>query len=198
LHSGIYEWGEKVLNVAIKKGYIESVDGWKLPLPFFDEFKEHKAKVDAITKEEWTKYKIGKQDYKKQQDEKEKGRGYELQFPASVELYKEKKKFVSKYFKLRSEYLRLCLNNPVQTRGAHQIKLAGCLLFEWIVNAKMQWKVLMCNSVHDEIVVECLQELDREVRDLVQCAMKEAGDFYLTNLTIKAEAKIGDSWGTAK
>jgi DNA polymerase I-like protein with 3'-5' exonuclease and polymerase domains len=198
LHAGLYEWGDKVLNVAIKRGYIESVDGWKLPLPFFDEFQELKTKVDAITRDEWQKYKIGKIDYNKQQEEKEKGRFYELQFPASVELFKEKKKFVSKYFKLRSEYLRLCLNNPVQTRGSHQIKLAGCLLFEWIVNAKMQWKVLMCNSVHDELVVECLKELENEVKDIVQCSMMEAGNYYLTNLIIKADANTGKSWGEAK
>jgi DNA polymerase I-like protein with 3'-5' exonuclease and polymerase domains len=198
LHAGLYAWGDKVLFQAIKVGYIDSVDGWKLALPFFDEFKELKAKVDAITREEWTKYKIGKLDYKKQQDEKDKGRKYELQFPASVELYKEKKKFVSQYFKLRSEYLRLCLNNPVQTRGAHQIKLAGCLLFEWIVDNNLQWKVLLCNSVHDELVVECKEYYELLVRDNVEKAMLEAGNHYLTNLVIKADASIGESWGAAK
>jgi len=198
LHAGLYAWGDRVFNKSIKVGYIESVDGWKLKLPFFDEFTALKEKVDAITKEEWTKYKIGKLDYKKQQDEKEKGKVYELQFPASVELYREKKKFVSKYFKLRSEYLRLCLNNPVQTRGAHQIKLAGCILFDWIVRNNLQRIVLLCNSVHDELVIECWDSIADSVKLEVESCMLEAGNHYLTNLSIKADASIGNSWGEAK
>lgn len=198
LHAGLYEWGEKVFQQAIKVGYIESADGWKLKLPFFDDFNELKAQVDAITRDEWTKYKIGKLDYKKFLDEKEKGNKYTIQYPASVELYREKKKFVSKYFKLRSEYQRLCLNNPVQSLSAHMIKLATLLLFEWIVKNNLQWKVLICNSVHDELVVESVEYLAETARINVQKAMLEGGNYYLTNLTIKADANIGDSWGEAK
>ena len=198
LHAGLYSWGDRVFNVAIKRGYIESVDGWRLRLPFFDEFTELKAKVDAITREEWTKYKIGKLDYKKQQEQKEKGVKYELQFPASVELYKEKKKFVSKYFKLRSEYLRLCLNNPVQTEGSHQLKRSTCNLFEWIIKNNLQWIVKICNAIHDELVVEAPEELAELARVAVQESMLEGGNHYLKNLTIKADANIGNSWGEAK
>jgi len=198
LHSGLYEWGEKVFQQAIKVGYIESADGWKLKLPFFDEFLSSKAKVDAITRSEWTQYKIGKTDYKKFIDEKEKGNKYAIQHPSAVELYKEKKKFVSKYFKMKSEYQRLCLNNPVQSRSAHQIKLAALILFDWIVDNNLQWIVLMCNSVHDELVVEAPEEYSELARDQVQSAMLEAGNHYLTNLTIKADANIGNSWGEAK
>lgn len=198
LHSGLYAWGEKVFQEAIKVGYIESADGWKLKLPYFEEFTEMKAKVDAITREEWTKYKIGKLDFNKQQEEFEKGRKYELAFPESVALYREKRKFVSKYFKLRSEYQRLCLNNPVQTRAAHQLKTATELFFNWIIENNYQWVVKICNTVHDEMVVECPEELKEIVRQNVQRCMLEGGNHYLENLTITAEASIGDSWGEAK
>lgn len=198
LHAGLYAWGDRVFNAAIKVGYIESVDGWKLRLPFFDKFTELKAKVDGITREEWTNYKIGKLDYKKRFEEEEKGKKYTYQFPKQVEFYKEKKAFVSEYFKLRSEYFRLCLNNPVQTRGAHQIKLAGSILFDWILDNNYQWRILMCNSVHDELVVESMVELAEEAKHAVEASMLEAGNHYLTNLTIKADANIGPSWGEAK
>lgn len=198
LHKGLYAWGEVIFNKAIKVGYIESADGWKLKLPYFDEFLSSKEKVDAITRDEWTKYKIGKLDYKKQQEELEKGIKYTLQFPASVELYKEKKKFVSKFFKLKSEYQRLCLNNPVQSEGSMMIKLAGSILFDWIVDNNLQWKVLMCNSVHDELVVEAKEEYAEIAKVQVEKAMLEGGNHYLNNLTIKADASIGDSWGEAK
>jgi DNA polymerase I-like protein with 3'-5' exonuclease and polymerase domains len=198
LHSGLYAWGERVFQASIKTGYIDSVDGWKLRLPFYDKFLDLKAKVDAITREEWTNYKIGKLDYRKKLEDKEKGKVYEYQFPKQVELYREKKVFVSEYFKLRSEYFRLCLNNPVQTRGSHQIKLAGCILFEWIVKNNLQWKVLMCNSVHDELVVECIDAIKHTVKGVVEQSMLDAGNHYLTNLKIKADASIGQSWGEAK
>jgi DNA polymerase-1 len=198
LHAGLYTWGDKVFKEAIKVGYIESVDGWKLKLPMFDMFQELKQKFDSITREEWLIYKIGKQDYKAYLEAKEKKEKYTIQHPKSVDLYKEKKKFISKYFKLRSEYQRLSLNNPVQTRGAHQIKLAACILFDWIVNNGYQWKILLCNSVHDELVVETTVELGELAREQVESAMLEAGNHYLTNLKIKADANIGQSWGEAK
>jgi len=198
LHAGLYTWGDKVFEQAAKKGYIESVDGWKLALPYYEDFKELKIEVDAISREEWTKYKIGKTDYKKYLEEKEKGVKYDLQFPVQVEFYKSKKKLVSKYAKLRSEYMRLCLNNPVQTRGAHQIKLATAILFDWIVDNNLQWQVLICNSIHDELVVECIDAIKHTVKGVVEQSMLDAGNHYLNKLKIKADANIGNSWGEAK
>jgi DNA polymerase I-like protein with 3'-5' exonuclease and polymerase domains len=86
----------------------------------------------------------------------------------------------------------------VQTRGAHQIKLATCILFDWIVENNLQWKILICNSVHDELVAEALDEYAEEAKHAVESSMLEAGNHYLTNLTIKADANIGESWGEAK
>jgi DNA polymerase-1 len=198
LHSGLYAWGDRVFQASIKTGYIESVDGWKLRLPFYEDFVTLKSKVDSISRDEWTQYKIGKTDFKKKFEEYDKGREYTYQFPKSVELYNEKKVFVSKYFKLRSEYLRLCLNNPVQARAAHQLKLATVLLFDWIIEKNYQWKVLLCNSIHDEIVLEVPEDMAEEITPKLGEFMVTAGNHYLTNLTIKADAHYNDSWGSAK
>lgn len=198
LHAGLYAWGDRIFKKAIAVGYIKSVDGWKLKLPFYEDFKDMKTVVEAMSQDDWTKYKIGKLDYKKKMEELEKGAVYKYQFPDQVEYYKAKKGSISKYFKLRSEYFRLCLNNPVQTRGAHQIKLATCLLFEWIIENNLQWIVLICNSVHDELVAETKTEYAEIVKHQVEQSMLIAGNHYLTNLTIKADANIGASWGEAK
>jgi len=198
LHSGLYTWGNKVFEQSVKQGYIESADGWKLKLPKFDEFKQYKEKVESITKEQWTTYKQGKLEVKKFYEEKEKGIKYEYIFPKSVQFYKSKKTEVSQFFKLKSEYQRLCLNNPVQSRGAHQLKLATCLLFEWIVENNYIKKVKIVNSVHDEIVVECEESLKEIVKNQLESSMLIGGDYYLTNLKIKADAAIGNSWGEAK
>jgi DNA polymerase I-like protein with 3'-5' exonuclease and polymerase domains len=198
LHAGLYEWGDKVFQEAVKKGYIESADGWKLALPKFDKFKECEAKVKAISKEEWQMYKQGKLEYKKKKEEAEKKIVYTYKFPKSVVFYNSKKSEVKQFFKLKSEYQRLSLNNPVQARSAHQLKLATCILFEWILENNLINQVLIVNAVHDELVVECKEYYEILVKNKVEEAMLQGGNHYLTNLKIKAEANIGDSWGSAK
>jgi len=198
LHEGLYTWGNKVFELAIKKGYIESADGWKLKLPKFDKFVEYKAKVEELSKEDWQIYKQGKLDYKKKISEKEKGVEYNYEYPKSVKFYKSKKDIVSTFFKLKSEYQRLALNNPVQSRSAHQLKLATTILFDWILASNNINKIKIVNTVHDEIIVECPEELAEIAKEQVEKAMLEGGNYYLTNLKIKADASIGNSWGSAK
>jgi DNA polymerase I-like protein with 3'-5' exonuclease and polymerase domains len=198
LHKGLYEWGEKIYQQSIKTGYIESSDGWKLALPKFDKFKEYKEKVESITKEQWTMYKQGKLDYKKKFDEKEKGIDYNYIYPRAVDFYKSKKTEVSQFFKLKSEYQRLCLNSPIQSCGAHMIKRATLLLFDWIIEKNYINKVLICNSVHDELVVECLEELAEETKIAVENCMKDGGNYYLKDFKLNATANINKSWGEAK
>lgn len=194
LHSGLYVWGAKEFEKAISQGYIESADGWKLKLPKFDIFKSYEEKIKAMSKENWTVYKEGKLEYKALQENDK----YEIKNKESFEYYKSKKKEVSQYFKLKSEYQRLCLNNPVQSRGAHQLKLATIYLFEWIEENNLYWKVKICNSVHDELVIEALEELKEKATLAVQKSMVDGGNHYLKNLKIKADAHYGDSWYSAK
>lgn len=194
LHSGLYTWGYAELNKAINQGYIESADGWKLKLPKFTEFKNAKAGIDSISQEQWKLYKIGKLEYKALQEDNT----YKIIDKTAYDFFKSRKKEVSNYFKLRSEYQRLCLNNPVQARGAHQLKLATCLFFEWIEKNNLLGIVLLTNTIHDEIVAECPENIKEAVRKAVETSMLEGGNHYLSTLKIKADAKYGKSWGEAK
>ena len=207
LHSGLFEWGRVQLNLAIRRGYIESADGWRLYLPRFDWFKDLKKKVDEISKDQWTLYKTGKSERNREKmiDEKnakrKEGEDY-IKFVTTnkdaFEYYKKTRQPISDYFSLRSSYQRLDLNNPVQTRGAHQMKLALCYMFEWIVSNDLMGTVLMCNAVHDETVCEAPEELSPLVRDKVGEFMRKAGNHYLDNLKIQADANIGNTWYEAK
>lgn len=194
LHAGLYKWGDEVYEKAIKVGYIESADGWKLKLPKYKEFMEMKEKVEGITKYQWGMYKEGKAEYKRLKENPE----YRVKNEDEYNLYKSLKSAVSGFFKLKSEYQRLCLNNPVQVRGAMMIKLATCLIFEWIEKNNLFWKVLIDNSIHDELVLETIEELGEKVREILQKFMIQAGNHYLKNLSINAEASIGKSWSSAK
>ena len=198
LHKGVYEWGEKVFQDSLKTGYIESADGWKLTLPKFKKFTELKEKVESITKDQWSMYKQGKIDYKKKLEKLDKKESYTYLFPKSVDFYKSKKTEVSQFFKLKSEYQRLALNSPIQSCGAHMIKRSTLLLFEWILEKNYINKVLICNSVHDELVVECPKELAEETRLAVEICMKEGGNYYLKDFKLGASANVNKSWGLAK
>ena len=194
LHEGLYTWGNKILNESIQKGYISSVDGWKLHLPQFNKFKELENVTSDFSKSDWTLYREGKLEYKKTFDVKD----YTVQNSRAYEFYKLKRKQVSDYFKLKSEYSRLALNSPVQTCGGHMIKRASLLLFDWIVKNNYQGAIKICNSIYDELVLEAREDLAEIAKIQLEKCMVEAGNYYLTNLSIKAEAGIGTSWAEAK
>lgn len=195
LHEGVYSWGAKVYEKSIKNGYIEASDGWKIFLPQYDIFKSLENKVKRISREEWMIYKEGKLDFKKKLDSKEK---YEYKHPKSVEFYKANRANISSFFKLKSEYQRLSLNFPIQSCGSHMIKRATTILFKWIIDNNYLHKVLICNSIHDELLIECKEELKQEVIEAVEKSMKQGGNYYLEEFTLGATANAGNSWGEAK
>jgi DNA polymerase I-like protein with 3'-5' exonuclease and polymerase domains len=198
LHAGLYIWGALELEKALKTGYIVSADGWRLKLPKFDFYKKKEQLIKNFSQEDWKRYKEGKLEHLEKEKNLEKKLPYKIINQESYNFYMSKKVEVSIFFKLKSSYQRLCLNNPVQSRGSHQLKLATCLFFEWIIKNNLQWIVLLCNTIHDEIVVEVPEYLAEQTRLKVQESMLIGGDNYLINLKIKADANIGESWGEAK
>jgi DNA polymerase I len=198
LHKGMYDWGEKNFHLAVKKGYVESADGWKLHLPKFSQYLDLEKKVKNITREQWQSYKIGKSEYKKYWEAKEKKEAYIIKNEEEYNYYKSKKTEVSTFFKLQSEYKRICLNNPIQSSAAHMTKYATLLIFNWILSKGYINVVKIVNVIHDECVVECPENIKNEVCKAVENCMIEAGNHYLKDLTIKADANIGKSWYEAK
>jgi DNA polymerase-1 len=150
--------------------------------------------VKKITKAEWQAYKQGKTEYKKHLADKK----YVIQNKGYVDAYRKKKKFVSSFFKLKSEYQRLCLNNPVQARGAMMLKRATARLFNWILENNYTWRIKIVNTIHDEIVLECEESLKDIAKSMLETCMVEEGNYYLSTLKIKADANYGCSWGQAK
>lgn len=198
LHYGIFEWGKKKFEESIKNGYISSADGWKLYLPKFNQYLKLEKIVKSITSEEWELYKVGKIEYKKYWESKEKKEHYKIIFNKEYEFYQNKKKDISSFFKLKAEYQRLCLNNPIQTEGSHMMKRSAVLLFDWILENNYQNIVKICNSPYDEFVLECKEDLAELVTTKLSEFMITGGNYYLKSLTIKADAHWGNSWQEAK
>jgi len=200
LHSGIYEYGNRKLQEAVKLGYIESTMGFKLHLPDFERFKELQIKVEQISKREWELYREGKEEYQKLEKAKEQKRIYEIQKKSSFDFYSKNKSFISRFFKLKSQYYRLCLNNPTQTTAAHQTKLAACMLFDFIKQNNHLGRAKICIIPHDEFVMEVENELVELYQEKLGYFMREAGNKFIENPLIKmnADANSGENWYQAK
>lgn len=200
LHSGIYEWGDKKLEEVLKIGYIESAMGFKLHLPQFKWFKELEEKIKMISKTEWTFYREGKIEFNKQKKAIEDKKPYIILNKTAYDYYKSKKSDVSKFFKLKSQYYRLVLNNPTQTTAAHQTKQAACDLFDFIKKNNHIEKAKICIIPHDEFVLEVEENLASLYKENLGRIIREAGNKFITHPLIKmeAEANIGNNWYSAK
>ena len=200
LHSGIYKYGEEKIKEAIQLGYIESTYGFKLHLPNFDFFKKKHAWLQNLSKDFWGKYKIGKLEFKAEQKAKEKKEPYEVKDRESYDLYRKNSYDISQYFKAKSQYFKLCLNNPTQTRAAFQTKAATNKIYEHIWKKKHFWKARIALVLHDEINMEVIESLSKEYKKVIEDAMVNVGNTFLSNpiLFMKADCNIGDNWYEAK
>jgi len=200
LHSGIYKYGDKKLKEAIELGYIESTMGFKLHLFDFQRFKNLQNKVSQFSKKEWESYKKGKEEHQKLEKAKEQRKLYNINDENSYDFYLKNRSLISKFFKLKSQYYRLCLNNPTQTTAAHQTKLAACMLFDFIKENNHLNKAKICIIPHDEFVMEVQEDLSELYKEKLGYFMREAGNKLIKNPLIKmsAEANIGNNWYSAK
>lgn len=195
LHAGIYSWGEEVFKKASLTGYIESADGFKLYLPYYEEFKSIRDWFQTIEKDKefWNKYRTGKECF----ENKDKS----IEAFKFIRFYQENRPKISQYFKNKSKYFKLCLNNPVQTTAAHQTKKAAVMLFNYIKDNNHIGLAKIVNIPHDEFVLEVADHLVEEYKKILEYCMIEGGNHYLKSgvvKSMKAEANAGDSWYEAK
>ena len=208
LYPGIFIWGDSVFKRAAKNGYIESWGGFRLYLPNFKEFKEAEEIFLSLTKENWQSYREGKEQYVSWKESLEKNKE-DNEFPIftitkikEVIYYESIKKDISKYFKMKSQYMRLCLNNPCQSAAAWQTKLASIRIFIEIQKNNDFWNVKMLVQIHDSIVLEANSlNLAKKYKEILSKSMKEAAEFITPDERVKfnADAFIGyDLWDGKK
>lgn len=104
------------------------------------------------------------------------------------------KKFWSDYYKAKGSLERCSKNYPVQGSAADQTKLAGTLIFEWIIDNNLQNKVKICSYIHDEMVLEAPKDMIQEVGTTVQKFMEQAGKHIIPNMEFPAEPCICEYW----
>ena len=132
----------------------------------------------------------GVRDYMKQVVEDARKNGY------TTTLYGRKRyipELTSSNFNIRQGAERIALNTPIQGTAADLIKLAMVRVDKALKEQYPEAKLLL--QVHDELIVECPEEIASQVAALVSTQMEETAALAVPLL---AEAKWGKSWYEAK
>ena len=96
-------------------------------------------------------------------------------------------------FNIRSGAERIALNTPIQGTAADLIKLAMIRVDRALEQNFPQAKLIL--QVHDELIVECPEEIAPQVAELVSREMEQVATLAVP---LQAEAKWGKSWFDAK
>ena len=99
----------------------------------------------------------------------------------------------SSNFNVRSGAERIALNTPIQGTAADLIKLAMIRVDGALRREFPEAKLIL--QVHDELIVECPEEIANHVAALVSREMEQVAAL---NVPLTAEAKWGKSWYDAK
>ncbi len=99
----------------------------------------------------------------------------------------------SSNFNIRSGAERIALNTPIQGTAADLIKLAMIRVDKALREKLPEAKLLL--QVHDELIVECPEELAEQAAQLVSREMEQVAKL---SVPLTADAKIGKSWFDAK
>jgi len=99
----------------------------------------------------------------------------------------------SSNFNIRQGAERIALNTPIQGSAADLIKMAMIRVDKALCEHYPEAKLLL--QVHDELIVECPEEIANDVAALVSSQMQQVADL---SVPLIAEAKIGKSWFDAK
>lgn len=99
----------------------------------------------------------------------------------------------SSNYMVRQGAERIALNTPIQGSAADLIKLAMIQIDKALSEQFPQAKLLL--QVHDELIVECPEEIAPQVCELVSSSMQQVAQL---KVPLTAEAKWGRTWFEAK
>lgn len=99
----------------------------------------------------------------------------------------------SSNFNLRAFGERVALNMPIQGTAADVMKLAMIRVAARLKAEGLQAQLIL--QVHDELIVECPQDEEAKVKEILTQEMEGAGNF---SVPLIADANAGHSWAEAK
>ena len=170
----MFDYFDKVSEQAIDLGYItfNEVTNRKSFIPYYEDYLEQKEKMTPAF---WEKYKVEKHN-------------------KSVRYYEKLKPQVSEFFKMKSKITRLSYNYPVQGTSADITKIAAVYFFNYLIEANLTMDVKICNIVHDEIVVECSEDMAEIISEKLKYCMEKSGKVFCKRVPLKAQPQITKVW----
>ena len=99
----------------------------------------------------------------------------------------------SSNFNIRQGAERIALNTPIQGTAADLIKLAMIRVDRILLEKYPEARLIL--QVHDELIVECPEEVAESVAELISQQMEQVANL---SVPLLAEAKLGRSWYEAK
>lgn len=167
--SGVSEYAKKGSSFVRNNGYITINPNTGHRLNWYG-WEDWKKEQEMFTNEFWDEYK-----------QKHKGTDDSVA------------QMVKQHFQVASKYDRLARNSVTQGTGAIIMKTAMTNLFNWIVENNYFDIVHICCSVHDEIVCDFPDNLDRFPK-VLEDIMEAAAAKFCKSLPIPAEASVGTHW----
>ena len=99
----------------------------------------------------------------------------------------------SKNYMIRTSGERMALNTPIQGTAADILKKAMVELYDEMNKKKLKSKILL--QVHDELIINVLEDEIDEVKKLTQEVMENA---FKLEVPLKVEISTGSNWYEAK
>ena len=96
--------------------------------------------------------------------------------------------------KLEGSFTRMSYNYPVQGTSADITKIACIYLFQYIMKNNLIGKVLIVNIIHDEVVIECSEDMAQQMANVLQDCMEKSGKLFCKRIELKAEPNITKQW----
>lgn len=98
------------------------------------------------------------------------------------------------HFAARNKWDKNSVNSTTQGLGAVIFKHFNYELYKWVIQKGYFNKVKFCVPVHDEICLECPEELTEEVVKATKHFMESIGALYCHRLPLPAQEEIGKYW----
>ena len=98
------------------------------------------------------------------------------------------------HFAARNKWDKNSVNSTTQGLGAVIFKHFNYELYKWVIERGYFNKVKFCVPVHDEICLECPEELTDEVVKATKYFMESVGSLYCHKLPLPAQEEVGKYW----
>ena len=94
---------------------------------------------------------------------------------------------------LRQFGSRAAMNTPIQGTAADIMKIAMINVYKKLKQEKLDAKLIL--QVHDELIIECKEEIKEEVKSILKESMEEATKL---DVPLKVEVSEARNWYLAK